>query len=68
LCVKNKAASSFGGPSFLAWIGSVSVKHSENGKAGVRAFIHERAENLVKKGYRSPVVSPLILKNQVGLS
>ena len=43
-CVKNKAASSSGGRSFLAWIGSVRVKHSEEGKAGMRTFIRARAE------------------------
>jgi hypothetical protein len=52
----------------LAWNGSVRVRPSEDAKAGMRTFIRARAENLVKKGYRSPMDSPLILKNQAGLS
>ena len=44
------------------------VRHSEDGKAGVRTLIRARAENLLKKDYRLTVDSPLILKNQAGLS
>jgi hypothetical protein len=48
-CVKNKAASSSDGRSFLVWFGSVRVWHSEDGKAGVRTLIRAKAKNLVKK-------------------
>ena len=64
LCVKGKPASSCGGRSFLAGIRSMGVRHSEDEKAVVRAFIRGRDENWVKKGYTSPVGSPLIFKNQ----
>jgi hypothetical protein len=48
-CVKKTEASSSGGRSFLAWVGSVRVWHLEDGKTGVRIFIPARAENLAKK-------------------
>ena len=59
-CVKNKAASSSGGRSFLAWIGSVRVRHSEDGKAGVRTIIRARAEKIHtawQNGHRKPAQS-----------
>ena len=42
---------------FLAWIGSVRVRHSEDGKADVRTFIRARAEKIHtawQNGHRKP--------------
>ena len=51
LCVKIKAVSSSGGRSLLAGIGSMRVRHSEDGKATANTFIDARAENLMKKRF-----------------
>ena len=42
----------------------MGVRHSDEGKVGVRPFIRGKGDNWVEKGYTSPLNSPPRLKNQ----